>query len=96
MSPTNLATHMTDDPLHKEIETYNAKLAELIGNSLGKYVLVKGPEIIGVYDTYADALKIGYERFKLQPFMVKQVAPAERVQFFTRELDLTCRPSTST
>jgi hypothetical protein len=96
MSPSNLATQMTDDPLHEEIATYNSKLPELIGTSLGKYVLVKGPEIIGVYDTYADALKIGYERFKLQPFMVKQVAPAERVLFFTRELGLECQQSTST
>jgi hypothetical protein len=96
MSLTNLATHMTAEPLKKEIETYNAKLSELIGSSLGKFVLIKGDTVEGVFDTYADALKIGYQRFKLDPFMVKQVAPAERIQFFTRELDLTCRPSTPT
>ena len=45
---------------------------------------------------FRDALKIGYERFKLNPFMVKQIAPNEQVQFFTRELDLQCRPSTPT
>jgi len=96
MSASNLATHMTAEPLKVEIETYNAKLPELVGSSLGKFVLIKGDTVEGVYDTYADALKIGYERFKLQPFMVKQVAPAERIQFFTRELDLTCQQSTRT
>lgn len=87
---------MTAEPLKKEIETYNAKLPELVGTSMGKFVLIKGDTVEGVFDTYADALKIGYERFKLSPFMVKQVAPAERIQFFTRELDLACRQSTLT
>lgn len=94
MLATNLATHMNAEPLKKEIETYNAKLPELIGNSLGKFVLIHGSEIEGVYDTYADALKVGYEKFQLNPFMVKQIAPAERIQFFTRELDLACQQST--
>jgi hypothetical protein len=94
MAASNLATHMTTEPhLQKEVETYNAKLPELMG-SIGKFVLIKADAVEGIYDTYADALKIGYERFKLEPFMVKQIAPAEQVQFFTRELDLECHVST--
>jgi hypothetical protein len=94
MPATALATHMTtQSTLQKEVETYNAKLPELVG-SIGKFVLIKGEVIEGVFDTYADALKIGYERFKLEPFLVKQIAPAEQIQFFTRELDLECRAST--
>jgi hypothetical protein len=80
----------TDRPLQIEIETYNAKLSELLG-SVGKFVLIKGTQVEGIYDTYADALKIGYERFKLEPFLVKQIAPGEQIHFFTRELDLECR-----
>src|ERR1700683_4675128 len=90
---TTLAEQMTGTPLQKEIETYNAKLPALLG-SIGKFVLIKGTEVEVVYDTYADALKIGYERFKLEPFMVKQIAPAEQIQFFTRELDVECPAST--
>jgi hypothetical protein len=94
MGALNVATHMTNrtskPPLQKEVETYNAKLPELVG-SVGKFVLIKGDVVEGMYDTYADALKIGYERFKLEPFLVKQIAPAEQLQFFTRELDLECR-----
>jgi hypothetical protein len=88
-----LAEQTTQPPLQKEVETYNAKLPELLG-SIGKFVLIKGNTIEGIFDTYADALKIGYERFKLAPFMVKQIAPAEQVQFFTRELDPECLAST--
>lgn len=93
MSAANLATHMIERSLQKEIETYNAKLPELL-SSIGKFVLVKGEDVEGIYDTYADALKIGYERFKLEPFMVKQITPAEKIHFFTRELDLECQAST--
>jgi hypothetical protein len=93
MSPATLATHMTAEPLQRELDTYHAKLPELL-SSVGKFVLIHGDSVEGVYDTYADALKIGYERFKLQPFMVKQIAPSEQIQFFTRELDLECRQST--
>lgn len=89
-----VATHMTKQPpLKKEMDTYTAKLPELLG-SIGKFVLIKGDSVEGIYDTYADALKIGYERFQLEPFMVKQIAPAEQIQFFTRELDLECPAST--
>ena len=94
MLTSALATHMTTQPLQKEIETYVAKLPELVGSSIGKFVLIKGDVVEGVYDTYADALKIGYQKFKLEPFLVKQIAPAEQIQFFTRELDIECRPST--
>jgi hypothetical protein len=76
--------------LDHKISTYNAKLTELLA-SVGKYVLVKGDEIVGIYDTYADALQLGYERFKLEAFMVKQIAPAEKIHFFARELDLECQ-----
>jgi hypothetical protein len=64
---------MTDHLLQKEIETYNANLPELL-RSVGRFVLIKGDHIEGICDTYADAIKIGYERFKLAPFFVKQIA----------------------
>lgn len=89
-----MATHMTKQPpLQREMDTYAAKLPDLLGN-IGKFVLIKGDSVEGIYDTYADALKVGYERFQLDTFMVKQIAPAEQIQFFTRELDLQCRAST--
>lgn len=75
--------------LEKELATYTAKLPDLQDKS-GKYVLIKGDAIEGVYDSYSDALKFGYERFKLEPFLVKQIAPDERVLHFTRDLATAC------
>ena len=83
------------DSLETELKTYEAQKQKLLADE-GKFVVIHGDEVLGVYATYEDALKIGYQRFKLDPFMVKQVAPAERIQFFTRELDLSCRQSTPT
>lgn len=73
----------------KELAAYAAKLSELQQHS-GKFVLIKEDKIEGVFDSYADALKFGYDRFKLEPFLVKQIAPSERVLFFTRELSSAC------
>ena len=76
---------MADQTLAKELETYNAKLEELKASE-GKYVLIKGTEIGGIYETYADALKIGYERYKLEPFLVKKIDATEIAQFITRHV----------
>ena len=73
----------------KELATYNEKLPELQRDS-GKFVLIKGDKIEGIFDTYADALNVGYERFNLEPFFVKQIAPAEQILHFTRDIVSTC------
>ncbi|MCF8211242.1 MAG: hypothetical protein K9K38_17850 [Rhodoferax sp.] len=71
--------------LQKEIETYNRLLPSLLPK-VGKYVLIKGDSLVETFDSYQDAMKHGYAEFKLQPFMVKQIAPAERIAYFTRDL----------
>lgn len=75
--------------LERELATYSQSLPTLQANT-GKFVLIKNDDIVDIYDTYADALRVGYERFKLEPFLVKQIAPAEQVLQFTRELNFTC------
>ncbi len=71
--------------LQKEIETYNRLLPNLLPQ-VGKYALIKGDSLVDTFDTYQDAMKRGYADFKLEPFMVKQISPAERVAYFTRNL----------
>lgn len=77
------------DILEKELRAYAQKLPGLLAQQ-GKYVIIHGEDVIEVCDSYEDALKFGYERFKLEPFLVKQIAPAERVSFFTRDLGTKC------
>ncbi len=76
------------DHLKTELETYEANKQALLGKE-GKYVLIHGTELSEPWDTYEDALKAGYEKYGIEPFLVKQIQGTESVQFFTRDL---CRP----
>ena len=71
--------------LEKELETYKRKLTELIASDKeGKFALIHGDELVDVFGTYEDAIKEGYSKFKLEPFMVKQVQSTEQAQFISR------------
>jgi hypothetical protein len=69
-------------PLETETQTYEKRLLELLAHE-GKFVLLHETDVSGFFDTYADALQAGYERFALEPFMIKQVAATEQTQFIT-------------
>ena len=76
--------------LEKEIATYQRKLEDLLPHE-GKFVLIHGDDVAGVWDTYEDALQAGYQKYELDPFMVKRIEWAETIQNFTRDIQL-CRP----
>lgn len=71
--------------LERENQTYQDKLHELEQHQ-GKYVLIKGEEIVGIYDTYRDALNDGYAKFNLTPFLVKLIDGIVRAHLITRML----------
>lgn len=73
--------------LEKELETYKKNLAELKDGNEGKFALVHGDDVVGIFVAYEDAVKSGYERFKLEPFLVKKIEAVEAVQFISRFAD---------
>jgi hypothetical protein len=75
--------------LEKEIETYNRELPKLIEHQ-GKFVVIFDNEVAGIYDSYSDALKVGYEKRGLEPFFVKKIEVMEQAQHFTRDLVIPC------
>lgn len=75
-------------PLEKELETYNKKLPELKEHE-GKYVLICGEEVVDTFATYEDAIKEGYKKFGLKPFLVKQILFNEPVFYFSRPISPT-------
>jgi hypothetical protein len=78
--------------LETELATYRNKLTELIANNNeGKFVLIHGNDVVDVYGAYEDAIKEGYAKFGLKPFLVKQIQAIEQVQFISRLL--TCPTS---
>ena len=59
--------------LEKEQSIFEQKLPELLKSHSGKFVLIKGNQVIGTYTAIDDALNIGYEKFKTEPFFVRQI-----------------------
>jgi hypothetical protein len=78
---------MAQPNLEREIKTYTKRLPELSAQE-GKFVLIEGEEVGGLFETYQDALKAGYEKYGIKPFLVKKISAAESLANFTRELDL--------
>ncbi|MEK6798389.1 MAG: hypothetical protein AABZ12_05465 [Planctomycetota bacterium] len=72
--------------LERELKTYQRELANLLQHE-GRFVLVHGSEVAGVFDTYDDAIRAGYDKYGLDPFLVKRVEAIEQIQSFTRPLD---------
>jgi hypothetical protein len=72
--------------LKRELDTFEAHKADFAKNA-GAFVLIKDDEIEGTFDTYSDALKVGYDKFGVDVFLVKQISPAERILSFSRDFD---------
>ncbi len=74
------------DTLDLELGTYDAKREELLASAEGKFVLIKGEEMAGVYDSQEDAVRQGYGQFGNVPFLVKQVLRVDEPYRFVSRL----------
>jgi hypothetical protein len=77
----------------REIATYLRELPRpLEQGHTGRHVLVKGDEVLSVWDTQADALQSGRERFGLDPIFVKVIdsRDPERFALVKAHLDFPC------
>jgi len=72
--------------LDLELKTYEKNKQNLLKSDRGKFVLIEGNLIIGTYDTYDDAIKIGIDKFGSKPFLVKQILEVEPTGNFTSNL----------
>jgi hypothetical protein len=58
----------------QEIATYLRELPRLLADGhTGRHALVKGDEVLSVWDTQGDAIQAGCERFGLEPIFVKKI-----------------------
>src|SRR5438132_5567437 len=66
--------------LATEWNTYRREVTRLLAEGQeGKFILLKGEEILGVYDTWDAARHAGLERYLLEPFLVQQIRAEEPV-----------------
>jgi hypothetical protein len=63
--------------LQPELEVFERHRFELLERAAGKYVLVKGPDIIGTFETEVEAIREGYQRYGNDAFLVKHVLEAD-------------------
>ena len=64
--------------LEQEFETYRRELPRLLQEGhAGRWALIRGDEVVSVWDTQRDLLQAGHERFALEPFAVKHIDPRD-------------------
>ena len=68
--------------LEPELQTFESHRREFLGKARGKFVLIKGADIIGIFDTEHDAIRQGYQRFGNVPFLVKEIVEVDVPQNF--------------
>lgn len=79
-----------NQPLARETQTYERLLPQLMRDE-GKYALIFGDDLLGVFAAYDEALRAGYEKAGLAPFLVKRISGSETVAYFSRDIDHVCR-----
>jgi hypothetical protein len=72
--------------LDREWETLQANLPALLEKEEGRYVLIHQDQIVGAWDSKAEALDEGYRRFLFEPFMVHRIVADEKPIFVPRGL----------
>jgi len=64
--------------LEQELKFFAENKTKLTKAHFGKFVLVKGSELIGVFDNAETALTEGAKRFGTESFLVRQLNPEEK------------------
>jgi len=74
--------------LERELETYLKERPRLLAEGqAGRFVVIHGNEVLGVYDTLEEALEAGYNRFGLDElFMARQIAEIDKPLYFSRNV----------
>ncbi len=76
--------------LATELRTFERHRVELLQDHAGKHALIKGSEVVGIFENDVAAAEAGYARFGLSQFLVKQVV-AEDAPLMIMSLRATLR-----
>jgi len=75
---TELREAQPGEPLADERNTYRREVGRLLAEGQeGKFVLIKGTTIVGLFDTSEAARGVGLKQWLLQPFLVQQILTEE-------------------
>lgn len=76
-------TSVTIPELETEWNYFNEHRAEFVEQAPGKFALIKGTSLIGMFDSEVSAIRNGYEKLGNVPFLVKQVTEVDIPLTFT-------------
>jgi hypothetical protein len=66
----------------REITAYLGALPRLLQEGhLGQHALIRGDEVIGIWEKEGDAIQAGRDRFGLEPIFVKKIDPRDAERF---------------
>jgi len=63
-------------------QKYNSHLDEFSKTHLNEFVLIKGEQLVGFFNSYEKVLRDGLQRFGNVPFFIKEVQKEEEVHYF--------------
>lgn len=69
-----------DSPIDVEWDFYRANVEKLLaeGNE-GRFILIKGDQVIGIWDTLKEAEDMANEKFLMQPCLIHQIRRREPI-----------------
>jgi hypothetical protein len=71
---TKMAEPQPDSPIFREVQTFRRELPRLLAEGHeGKWALVKGEEIIALFETLDEGHRAGREKYLFQPFIIQPV-----------------------
>ena len=67
-----------DGPIATEWNLYRQEVGRLLATGHeGRWVLIKGSEIIGIWDSREEAKDVALQRYLLQPVLIRQILAQE-------------------
>lgn len=73
--------HDALDVLAEERATFQSRLPDLLRAHAGRFVLIKGQDVVACFDDRDAALREGYRRFGVVSFLVRKVAEEDAVVY---------------
>ena len=67
--------------LEQETRTWLANKERLLQEAAGKFVVIKGDQIFGIFDRDSDAFTQAYHQLGRGPFLVRRIEPGEKVYY---------------
>lgn len=68
---------LVESALQQEFDTCEAHKAALLKAVEGKWVLIKGERILGIFATQLEAIREGWKRLGRQEFLVEEIPPSD-------------------